>query len=326
MKDYLTPYAYLYKEEKGQPLMQHVITPFAGGTPEVGLLGVPSDIGTVLINGRRGSRSAPEHVRQFLLRQGSFHLDSSTDLRSLRIEDFGDLKVGGGGGLEETHRRLECVVKAMLDQGTLPVIIGGSHALTYASVKGLYQHLNRTKEKEKVLPGGVNIDAHCDVRPVVEGKITSGTPFFRLLEESLIEPTQFYEVGMHSAVNAKEHLDYVEAKGAHLVPLKHFRHELIQRAFLGGLSRSSIPLFASVDIDGVAQAYAPGCSAPSSRGFTPDEVCTLAFFFGKHPNVKLIDLMEINPHLDRGFDYRTCRLGATILINFLAGFVQRRKA
>jgi formiminoglutamase len=81
-------------------------------------------------------------------------------------------------------------------------------------------------------------------------------------------------------------------------------------------------IFVSIDIDSAAQAFAPGCSAPSPDGFTPAELIAIAFAAGRHPQTRYLDLMEINPNFD--LDHRTARLGAALLLAFLCGFAARR--
>jgi arginase family enzyme len=83
-------------------------------------------------------------------------------------------------------------------------------------------------------------------------------------------------------------------------------------------------LFVSLDIDSAAQAYAPGCSAPSPDGFRPDELLQLAFLAGRHASVACFDVMEVNPRYD--LDDRTAALAAAAVVHFLFGLAVRRRA
>ncbi len=80
--------------------------------------------------------------------------------------------------------------------------------------------------------------------------------------------------------------------------------------------------FVSIDIDSVAQCFAPGSSAPDAWGFNPEQIRELVFLAGTSKAVKLLDVVEINPIFD--VDNRTARLGASIIISFLNGFKMRR--
>ena len=77
------------------------------------------------------------------------------------------------------------------------------------------------------------------------------------------------------------------------------------------------PAFVSFDIDGCAEAYAPAVSAPSADGFTPRQAVEAAFLAGQHEQVRLFEVVELNPHYDR--DNQTARLAATIITAFLTG-------
>ncbi len=81
-------------------------------------------------------------------------------------------------------------------------------------------------------------------------------------------------------------------------------------------------IFVSIDVDSVAQCFAPGVSAPDARGFSAKQIREIAFLAGSSRTVKLLDIVEINPLYD--VDNRTARLGASIIISFLNGYKTRR--
>jgi arginase family enzyme len=80
-------------------------------------------------------------------------------------------------------------------------------------------------------------------------------------------------------------------------------------------------VFVSIDVDSVAQCFAPGVSAPDARGFSAKQIREFAFLAGSSKAVKLLDIVEINPQFD--VDNRTSRLGASIIISFLNGYKRR---
>ncbi len=62
----------------------------------------------------------------------------------------------------------------------------------------------------------------------------------------------------------------------------------MQKALKIAGSRS---VFVSIDIDSVAQCFAPGCSAPDARGFSPEQIREFAFLAGASKAVKLLDIV-----------------------------------
>jgi arginase family enzyme len=251
--------------------------------------------------------------------------------------DAGDLIVTADTA--ETHARLEAAVGALLARGAVPVVIGGGHDLTFATVAALARHAGGRVPADDAERrrggtsgcGGVSIDAHLDVRPVREGRITSGTPFRRALEAlPSFTGERFVVLGPHGNRNARAHVEWLRARGGQILSLAEARQlgaaaameTALDRA--GGASRAStIRLFVSLDIDAAAQAFAPGCSAPSADGFAPGELLTFAFLAGRHPGVACFDVMEVNPRFDH--DDRTAALAAAAIVHFLFGVAQRKQ-
>ncbi|HET6370999.1 MAG TPA: arginase family protein, partial [Nitrospiria bacterium] len=85
----------------------------------------------------------------------------------------------------------------------------------------------------------------------------------------------------------------------------------------------SVDAAVSSDLDAVAQAYAPGVSAPSPEGLTPEEAAQAALLAGEEPKVRYFDIMELNPIFDH--DNRTARLAVAILHAFLCGVARRTR-
>jgi formimidoylglutamase len=316
--------------DREDPRVYHVIRVDDGGAADTALLGAPFDGGVTAGGGRAGAAEGPAAVRRALRRAGTtYHLDHDLSLDHLSIVDAGDLIATADTA--ETHARLEAAVGALLARGAIPIVIGGGHDLTYATVAALARHAGGPV-------GGVSLDAHLDVRPVRDGRITSGTPFRRLLEDlPNVAGEQFVVLGPHGNRNARAHVEWLRARGSQIVTLAEARRlgaaaameAALARAAGGdtqgtGASSPGVRLFVTLDIDAVAQAFAPGCSAPSADGFRPDELLSLAFLAGRHPRVACFDVMEVNPHFDH--DDRTAALAAAAIVQFLFGLAQRGKA
>jgi len=253
----------------------------------IGIIGVPFDEGVTASNGRPGAKEGPKAIRQALKRY------------SLDIEDLGDVDPD----------KVTEAVRMALERNTLPIVIGGGHDITFSTIKALTQFFER-----KV--GGINVDSHLDVREVKNGVITSGTPFRRALEEldGKFDGNLFIELGTDKLVNSQEHIDYVKAKGAQIIAVDEFHDQNL-------FSELGDNAFISIDIDSIQQTFAPGCSAPAPFGFNPEEVRKIAFEAGKSPNIKLFDLMELNPLYD--IDGRTARLAAGLICAFVEGYNKR---
>lgn len=282
---------------------------------DIGIIGVPFDAAVSLGGGRAGASGAPEAVRKALKRYGTtFNLERKIDISDLHIADFGDVVVTED--IEDTHVKITDAVESLLTKGILPIVIGGGHDISIGTVRALsnYQQI-----------GGINIDAHFDVREIVQDMITSGTPFRKLLDQDLIRSENFVEIGAHDNLNSKANYDYLISKNISVFTLSEVETTGITRIMetaldIAGANNKSV--FVSIDIDSVAQCYAPASSAPDGRGFNPQQIREIAFLAGASKAVKLLDIVEINPEFD--VDDRTARLGASIIISFLNGYRTRR--
>jgi formiminoglutamase/guanidinobutyrase len=109
------------------------------------------------------------------------------------------------------------------------------------------------------------------------------------------------------------------------VPLAHVQKDGMELYMSRALSRAtnSGAAFVSFDIDGCAEAFAPAVSAPSADGLTPRQAVEAAFLAGQQEQVRLFEVVELNPHYDR--DNQTARLAATIITAYLTGVAAERK-
>jgi formiminoglutamase len=75
-------------------------------------------------------------------------------------------------------------------------------------------------------------------------------------------------------------------------------------------------LYITIDLDGFSSAYAPGVSAPSPMGFTPQFVFKVLKHLLETEKVISCDIAELNPRFDR--DNVTGNLAAR-LVDFVVG-------
>ncbi|MFW5871842.1 MAG: formimidoylglutamase [bacterium] len=291
---------------------------------DIGLLGIPYDNGVKVSKGRPGARNAPDNIREQLNQYGTtFNIDYNTDISNLKIHDFGNI-VTEKDDPKETYRRITKVLSEMVKHKIVPIVLGGSHDITYPAVKGILQHYSPL--------GGVNIDVHFDVREQMGDQISSGMGFRKLLDEtktSEFHGNNFVEIGADGNVNSKKYFDYLTKNNVSIFPIKMIRdsitenkdiEQLMETAFLIA-SKGTQAIFTSLDIDSVSNNDAPACSFPNPNGFSTDEISRIAHAAGYNEAVKYFDIVEVNPRFD--IDYRTSRLCARIISCFLTGYKQR---
>ncbi|MFN8490115.1 MAG: formimidoylglutamase [Caldilineaceae bacterium] len=268
------------------------------------ILGCPQDEGVKRNGGRAGADRAPDEVRRCLYRmaaQDEFHG---------KLFDLGNTLIRAT--LEKTHATQREVVRQVLRDGKQLLVLGGGNDIAYPDCAGLALAV------EKI--AAFNIDAHFDVRADIS--CNSGTPYRQLLEEGLLAPEHFYEIGNVPFGNSAVYRRYLQEKGVYVygyVELQEIGIDTLLRSLLN--EETAEALFWGFDLDVVRAADAPGVSAPNPVGLTGNEFCQMATLAGEDRRTRLVEFTEVNPVYD--IDQRTCRLAAAAIYSFLLGALQK---
>lgn len=281
-----------------------------GDTPGAVLVGFPSDEGVKRNGGRPGAAKAPDEIRKALYKMtpDAENPIAFTELITRSLY-WGNLEVSGD--LEADQKALGKVIAGCLEQGTVPIILGGGHETAFSHFLGY-----AVAGLETAI---LNVDAHTDVRPLKNGKAHSGSPFRQALEHESSCCSKYLVAGLQPHSVAKAHLDFIdEHSGSYL-----FRDETNITSVSGLFhEHESERLMVTFDMDAVDQAFAPGVSAPCANGLPSDLWLTAAYLAGRNDQVTSFDLSEVNPDYDR--DRQTAKLAALTIWNFLLGLSQRK--
>lgn len=294
----------------------------AGLEGELVLLGFPFDEGVKRNGGRVGAKNGPSSVRKYLKAMGTLsNPEFNTDIRNLSISDGGD--ISNALSFEDAHKELTNTVEKILSRASIPFVIGGGNDQSYPNAKGL---LNSEFNKNV---GVVNIDAHFDVRPLTDGVVHSGTPFYQLLHDEAFTTRgngKFVEFASQGSQCSQEHADFIRSKNGKIIWLSDIKSqkksESMSAIFEKVLNDLGDNVFVSFDLDAVRGSDAPGVSCSSCVGLSPQDALDICFTAGKHQNVRLFDLSEFNPDIE---DYRTGRLVVMMFYYFAMGLSERKK-
>lgn len=293
------PSVFFYRNEPGDVRLGETAlrSPEDFSSANVVLVGCPQDEGVRRNNGRPGAAKAPDAIRYCLYRLVS--------PPNARVFDLGNTAIQSS--LEETHRIHQQIVREILAGGKQVLSLGGGNDVSYPDCAAL------ADINAEYL--AFNIDAHLDVR---ENPVrNSGTPYRMLLEEGLLKPDNFYEIGYQPFSVAQTHLDYLATKGAHALSLPELRRHGIRSVIHKHLQQSDAEaIFWGIDMDSVCAADAPGVSAPNPTGLSAEDLCAIAEFAGRDPRSRILEITEVNPDFD--LDNRTARLAAIAIFYFLA--------
>lgn len=270
---------------------------------QIALIGYPDDQGIKLNGGRIGAALGPTEIRRWLYR-----MTPHPRLSFRGLEDLGDLPVDAELG--QRHALAQKHVEAQLKKNRRVMSFGGGNDYAYPDGMALL-------ENAAARPLVINVDAHLDVRDLKHG-LTSGTPFYRLLESG--KPFDFLELGIQTHCNARAHWDYVEKKGGRILTVEELRAsdrgltEAVQE-LAGDWFLKARPTFLALDMDVFAWPFARGTSAAWPLGLPPEEFDRFYKFCLKRLDVRVLGIYETSPILDEGGG--TARLAAQWAHGFL---------
>ncbi|KIN65087.1 Agmatinase [Sulfitobacter noctilucicola] len=277
---------------------------------DVAILGAPFDAGTQY---RSGARFGPRGVREASTlfsfgHAGAYdHEDDVTYLPGdVNIVDIGDADIVHTD-TETSHANIETGVRAILDAGALPVVIGGDHSINIPCIRAFDGQ------------GDIHIlqiDAHLDFVDVRHGvRHGHGNPMRRAAEQEYV--TGLTQVGIRNVSStAKEGYDDARAMGSDIISVRQSR-EMGVRGVLGHIPAGA-RLYVTIDIDAFCPSIAPGTGTPSHGGFLYYEVVELLQAAAERHEIVGIDLVEVAPDYDPSGS--TTILAAQVLLNFL-GFI-----
>jgi formiminoglutamase len=249
------------------------------------LLGYACDEGVKLNQGRIGAAEGADAIRTSLGKLPN-HLAAE-----IQLFDAGTINCVNQN-LEETQEQLSEKITFLLSKKTFPIVLGGGHDMAYGHYKGIKNHLGDKKI------GIINFDAHFDLRSNENGN-NSGTPFYQIAQNCKAENTAFNYLclGIRKE-NNHFNMHYLE----------HVQLVLIQ--FMEDIDY----LYTTIDLDGFSSAYAPGVSAASPVGFSPDIVLESLKVIIDSKKLISLDIAEMNPKYDS--DQQTAKL-ASSLVHFV---------
>jgi agmatinase len=276
------------------------------GVPDVAIVGIPFDTAASFRPGQRFGPSAVRDISVLLRPSNQFH--GINAFKRLNVVDIGDV-AAIPGNIEETYKRIEARLTELLNQGTVPIGIGGDHSVTLGEL--------RAAAKAHGPVALVQLDAHCDTWDNYWGlRYTHGTPFRRAMEEGLLIAGRSIQVGMRGSEYAPGDLDESRRMGFEVITtpqmLKHTPSEVAEiiKKRVG-----DAPAFLTFDVDFFDPAYAPGTGTPEIGGptsaFGVEIVQHLAGL-----QIVGFDTVEVLPALDNA--QTTALLAATLVFEFLA--------
>lgn len=243
---------------------------------DIAIFGVPFD-GTTSF--RPGTRFGPDHIRTASIVLESYSPDQDRDLADIGYCDLGNLEVPMGPPTPMVERVREAT-SALLDQGLIPLMLGGEHSVTTGALEAV-----AARHPDLLL---IQLDAHADLRESYLGQHHNHACTMRRCLET-VGPERLIQVGIRSGTRE----EFVEMRdGRRLIwPV---RAESLAAAIA---ERGERPIYLTVDLDVFDPGVLPGTGTPEPGGiFWPDFAAILEAI----PLGRLVaaDVVELSPPID----------------------------
>ena len=241
------------------------------------LFGAPFDSTTSFRPGARFGSSAIRH-ESFGIETYSPYQDK--DLTDIKVFDCGDLELSFGlpeealGDIEEQARKI-------LNDGKLPLLIGGEHLVTFGSVKAVFE-----KHPDLQI---IHFDAHCDLRDDYLGAKLSHACVLRRCHE-LVGDGKIHQFCIRSGEReeflfAKDHTD-----------MHKFNFDGLQEV-CDELKKNNTPVYFTIDLDCMDPSVFCGTGTPEAGGVSFTELLN-AILTVSRTNIVGADINELAPMLD----------------------------
>lgn len=262
----------------------------------IAIIGVCEERGAV---NNSGCAKAPDVVRKQLYRLHALG-------KKLRIIDLGNIIPGAS--LSDTYFALSTVVNELIQKRVVPLIIGGSHDLTFAqyhAYEKLDQVINMVVVDEKVNL----IDK--------KGKMDATSFLYKILTQQPNFVFNFSLLGYQSYFVDEKTIDTFQKLSFECVRLGKVRQNMEE---VEPMVRDADML--SFDISAIKQSEAPGNKNASPNGFYSEEACQIVRYAGLSDKLSSIGFYEFNPSSDR--NDQTSILIAQMIWYFIEGYASRK--
>jgi len=242
------------------------------------IFGAPFDS---TVSFRPGARFASQAMRTESVGIETFSPYQNRDLAEISVCDAGDLELPFGSAPRALDE-IEALTSRVLDDGKIPVMIGGEHLVTLGAVRAA-----AARHKDMAI---VHFDAHADLRDDYMGETLSHATVMRRVWDTFngLGDGGIFQFGIRSG--CKSEFEWA----ADRVSTERFKASSIAKA--AGLI-SGRPLYVTLDFDVLDPSEFPGTGTPEAGGLSFAELLdAIMKLSGK--NIIGFDLCELSPHYD----------------------------
>ncbi|APS45768.1 formimidoylglutamase [Piscirickettsia salmonis] len=268
----------------------------------VALTGFCSDEGVKRNLGRPGAAMGPAALRNALVNLSFYH--------SMKIADLGDICCQSRD-LELAQTKLAVLSESLAKKNILSIVLGGGHEVAWGHGLGLFK---AAFEKNKKV-GVINLDAHLDLRPLINGvQGSSGTPFKQLADFCKENNHEFNYccIGLQPYANTESLFATAQLLGVEMVSASEVKNNYLSvKEKIIQFCENVDTVYLTLCLDVFAESIAPGVSAPQAFGLAAEQVQVILEDIINLTDLIGFDIAELAPCYDQG--QQTAHLGAYLL-------------
>jgi formiminoglutamase len=223
------------------------------------------------------------------------------------IADLGDLRIGHS--TQDTYFALSAVCSHLMENGIIPIILGGSQDLTYANYRA-YEDLGQI----------INIVA-------VDNQFDLGENGQELNAQSYLSNIILHQPNfLFNYTNLGYQTYFVDQEAIKLMDNLFF--DTYRLGDVRANMKDVEPMvrnadMISIDISAIRQTDAPGNRNTTPNGFYGEEMCQITRYAGLSDKLSSIGFYEYNPEMD--VNGQTAHLIAQMMWYFVDGYYNRMK-
>jgi arginase len=290
------------------------------------IIGAPLDMGS----DRRGVDMGPSALRVA-------NLNKKLSALGFAVEDMGNVLVEQAESalqgpvnakylphIADTCERLGKVVENAMDEGQIPLVLGGDHSIAVGTVSGIARHLRKTSQKA----GVIWVDAHTDMNTPETSPSGNvhGMPLACLIgtgpDELVnlfgfapkVDPSNVVLLGIRDVDQTER--DLVRRSGVTCFTMREIDERGMRTVMSEALeiaNRGTSGFHLSLDLDAVDPGYAPGVGTPVSGGMTYREAHLAMEMAADDGRMIAMEVVEVNPVIDEV--NRTANLAVELILS-----------
>jgi arginase len=295
---------------------------------KIRIIGVPMDLG----QSRRGVDMGPSALRvaglQARIEQLGLQVEDIGNISVKQPEEmsYGEKRAKYMAEIAETCQDLAIVVEKSLDEGFLPLVLGGDHSVATGVAAGVSTFYR--KQKKEI--GYIWLDAHGDMNTPESSPSGNvhGMPLAAIMGygapelvdlmgfKPKAEPSNIVIVGARD-LDAQER-KIVKKSGVHVFTMRDIDERGMREVMSDALKYAmddTAGVSVSLDMDFVDPSDAPGVGTPVRGGVTYREAHLAMEMIADSEAMVSMEIVEINPVIDE--HNRTALLGVELVLSGL---------